>query len=70
MSSNAYEIRQGLLGQAQDILRERFTREWEQIRYLCDRDLVNPKTVTWPIPPTTEEIIKEAERLYIFVQTK
>ncbi len=70
MSANAYEIRQGLLGQAQDILREKFTREWEQTRYLCDRDLVNPKTVTWPSPPSTQEIITEAERLYKFVQQK
>ncbi len=70
MSANAYEIRQGLPGQAPDILREKFTREWEQTRYLCDRDLVNPKTVTWPSPPSTQEIITEAERLYKFVQQK
>jgi len=70
MSSNPYEIRQGLLGQAQDILREKFQRQWEQLRYLCDRDMVNPKTVTWPEPPSTEDIISEAEKLYKFVQTK
>jgi hypothetical protein len=32
--------------------------------------MVNPKTVTWPEPPSTEDIIAEAEKLYKFVQTK
>ncbi len=70
MSSNPYELRTQLLQQAQDILRSKFVNEHERVRYLCDRDMVNPKSVVWPHPPTTEQIIEVAERLYTFVQTK
>ena len=70
MSSKPFELRAGLLGQAEGILSHRYHQEHERLRYLCDRDLVDPKTVTWPVPPTTEEIIAEAEKLYKFVQTK
>ena len=68
--SNPYSLRAGLLGQAQDILATQYQTEYERIRYLCDRDLVDPKTVVWPKMPTTEEILAEAEKLYKFVQTK
>ena len=68
--SNAYTIRAGLLSQAEGILMGNYHNEYERLRYLCDRDLVDPKTVTWPTPPTTEDILTEAEKLYKFVQTK
>ena len=68
--SNAYTIRAGLLSQAEGILNHHYHIEYERVRYLCDRDLVDPKTVTWPTPPTTEDILAEAEKLYKFVQTK
>ena len=70
MSGTPYTLRAGLLGQAEKILQHRYHQEYERIRYLCDRDLIDPKTITWPVPPVTEEIIKEAEKLYKFVQTK
>ena len=71
MSGNTpYALRAGLLSQAEKILVHRYHQEYEKIRYLCDRDIVNLKTVLWPEPPTTEAIITEAEKLYKFVQTK
>lgn len=68
--SNPYNIRAGLLSQAQDILINQYHQENERLRYLCDRDLIDPKTVEWPKMPTTEQILAEAEKLYKFVQTK
>ena len=68
--SNPFSLRAGLLTQAEGILQTRYQQSYERLRYLCDRDMVNPKTVTWPDPPTTEDIIAEAEKLYKFVQTK
>ncbi len=70
MSGNPYDLRAGLLGQAQAILQNQYHQEYEKIRYLCDRDLVDVTTVTWPKMPTSDEIIAEAEKLYKFVQTK
>ena len=70
MSSKPYELRASLLGQAEGILNMRFHMEYDRIKYLCDRDLVDPKTVIWPQTPSSEEILIEAEKLYRFVQTK
>ena len=70
MSSKPFELRAGLLGQAEGILTSRYHQEYERLRYLCDRNLIDIKTVTWPTPPTTEDIVAEADKLYKFVQTK
>ena len=59
MSDNkrsGYEIRQGLLGQAQSILEQNAHMEYEI-------------TKKWP-KVTTEDIIDEAEKLYEFVLKK
>jgi hypothetical protein len=55
-SKTGYEIRQGLLGQAQNILEQNAHMEYEI-------------TKKWP-KLTTEDIIAEAEKLYNFVQKK
>ena len=70
MSGNPYDLRAGLLSQAQGILQNQYHQENERLRYLCDRNLLDPKTVTWPKMPTSDEIIAEADKLYQFVQTK
>lgn len=70
MSGNPYSLRAGLLSQAQDILLNQYYQEYEKLRYLCDKDLIDTATVTWPTMPTTEDIIAEADKLYQFVQTK
>ena len=51
-------------------IQNQYHQEYERIRYLCDRDLLDATTVTWPKMPTSDEIIAEAEKLYKFVQTK
>ena len=70
MSSNPYELRAGLLGQAEGILTHRYHAENEKLRYLCDTHKIDVETVKWPKPPTSDQIIAEAEKLYAFVQTK
>jgi len=70
MSSNPYILRADLLKQAQDILDHAYHSQIDKVRYLCDKDLVCPKTVYWPEPPTTEQVLAEAEKLYFFVQKK
>ena len=70
MNGTPYALRAGLLKQSEQILTHRYHTEYDRIRYLCDRDAVDFKTITWPVPPTTEDIIIEAEKLYKFVQTK
>ena len=70
MSSNPYELRAGLLGQAEGILTHKYHAENERLRYLCDTGKIDAGKVTWPEPPTSEEILVEAEKLYSFVQKK
>ena len=55
-NTSGYEIRQGLLGQAQDILQTNAHMHYE-------------RTKEW-VPVTTEAIIAEAEKLYSFVKTR
>lgn len=55
-NKTGYEIRQGLLGQAQSILEQNAHHEYEI-------------TKRWP-KLTAEDIIVEAEKLYSFVQKK
>ena len=62
MASNGYELRTGLLGQAQKILEHRYHCQVEQ----CARKGIACSAE----PPTTEDIIAEAEKLYAFVQKK
>ena len=70
MSASGYDIRAALLAQAQAILENQFQVRYETLRYLCDRDMVNPKEIQWPEMPTTENILAEAEKLYDFVKKK
>jgi hypothetical protein len=63
MASNPYELRQGLLGQAQQILVEAYHSEVQR----CRDQGVAAHNVKFP---STEDIIAEAEKLYAFVQKK
>ena len=63
MASNGYELRTGLLGQAQKILIEAYHCEVQR----CRDQGVAASHVKFP---TTEDIIAEAEKLYAFVQKK
>ena len=55
MSGNPYTLRAGLLSQAQGILQNQYHQELERIRYLCDRDLLDATTVTWPTKQETTQ---------------
>ena len=70
MSTNPYELRAGLLGQAQGILDHNYHAEMDRLRFLCEKAGLDASTVSWPTPPKTEDILAEAEKLYKFVQTK
>ena len=62
MASTPYELRQGLLEQAKQILEHRYHCKVQKCKdkgIACDAE-----------PPTTEDIIAEAEKLYAFVQKK
>ena len=63
MASNGYELRTGLLSQAQQILVEAYHSQVQRRR---DQG-VAAHDVKFP---TTEDIIAEAEKLYAFVQKK
>ena len=70
MSGNPYDLRAGLLGQAQGILDHKYHCSIDKLKQKIELNLIDPKTVLWPNPPTAEDIIIEAEKLYKFVQTK
>ena len=70
MSNNPYSLRAGLLGQAQNILDRKYHSEIETLRRKIELKVLDAKKVTWPDPPTSEDIITEAEKLYKFVCTK
>tara|TARA_Y100000310_G_C20233723_1_gene601460 strand:+ start:394 stop:573 length:180 start_codon:yes stop_codon:yes gene_type:complete len=55
-NKNGYEIRQGLLGLAHDIVQQNAHMTFEA-------------TKQWPTI-TTEQVIEEAQKLYEFVQNK
>ena len=70
MSKNPYTTRADLLSQAEHILNNKFNNEKDKLYILIDKTGKSPTDVTWPNPPTTEEIIAEAEKLYQFVNKK
>ena len=70
MSPNTkpFEIRARLLDQAESILNRRYHSEYDKIRLLLDKNLIDPKNVIWPVPPSTDDVLVEAEKLYKFIQ--
>ena len=75
MSSNPYELRASLLGQAEGILMQRYQTENDKVTNHIHLSLERDKTfdvntVVYPTFPTTDDIIAEAEKLYSFVQKK
>ena len=70
MSVNPYDLRRDLLGQAQTILDHKYHSELETIKRKVEFGILDPKTINWPVTPTSEDIITEAKKLYKFVQTK
>ena len=57
MSANPYDLRAGLLSQAQDLLAHKYHSLIDNIRTQIDLGVLDAKTVTWPDAPTTEDVI-------------
>ena len=70
MATNPYELRAGLLNQAEGILNHRYHQELYEVEQRLKLGLISSEEVQFPNCPTSEEIIIEAEKLYAFVQTK
>jgi hypothetical protein len=68
--SNPYELRQSLLAQANAILKEEHYLKLEITRTMIERGEMKPSEADWPLPPSTEEIIAEAKKLYNFIKEK
>ena len=73
LNKNAYEIRADILNQAQSIVMEKYNREfqvWEAsvTRHPDSGQIISIKDT--PIFPTNDEILKTANELYSFVDTK
>ena len=67
-SKSGYQLRTDLLGMAQGIVCDRHNRLESNEHFLAENDRTyHRKPVT---PYTTEDIIAEAEKLYVFVQKK
>lgn len=63
---NAYDIRQGLISQAQDLL----LQDWHQKMDIEKRRAELESRAPNPVPPVTaSDIVKTAEELYQFVTT-
>ena len=70
MKPNPYDLRAGLLGQAQGILDHQYHAQLETIQRKIELGVLKADQVTWPTPASAEDIIAEAEKLYKFVLTK
>ena len=68
--SNPYDLRAGLLNQAQVILDHAYHCRVDTLNRQIELNILDPKTVIWPEPPSTVDIIARAEQLYLFVQKK
>ena len=70
MKPNPYDLRAGLLGQAQGILDHQYHAQLETIQRKIELGILKADQVNWPAPASAEDIIAEAEKLYKFVLTK
>ena len=81
--SNPYQLRQGLLGQAERILVSKYQQRVDQIRFeqaciertrdhgsIVEYTERNGDPYVYPTFPTTEDIIAEAKKLYNFIKEK
>ena len=69
-NKSGYELRAGLLGQAENILVSRYHSMFREIELLIQHNLVEAKDAKFPSYPTMEEIVTQAELLLAFVNNK
>ena len=70
MSKSGYELRAGLLGQAEGILVSRYHSKFQEVDMNIQHKIIEAKDAKWPSYPTTDEIIAQAELLLAFVNNK
>ena len=68
MSNTPTHLRRELLMQAEHTLREHHFVRLEKIRCMIDSGEIKSSEAVYPTPPTTEEIIQEARKLYKFIK--
>ena len=69
-NKSGYELRAGLLGQAEGILVSRYHSMFREIELLIQHNIVEAKDAEFPSYPTKEEIVTQAELLLAFVNNK
>ena len=67
MSKSGYELRAGLLSQAENILVARYHSLRHEVEFAVQSNAIQPKDAKWPSYPTMDEIISQAEILLAFV---
>tara|TARA_R100000388_G_C7241948_1_gene162049 strand:- start:2359 stop:2574 length:216 start_codon:yes stop_codon:yes gene_type:complete len=70
MSKSGYELRAGLLGQAEGILAARYHSKFHEIELAIKHNIISAKDARWPSYPTTDDIVAQAEVLLAFVNNK
>tara|TARA_B100000287_G_scaffold133779_1_gene125751 strand:- start:165 stop:383 length:219 start_codon:yes stop_codon:yes gene_type:complete len=69
-NKSGYELRAGLLGQAEGILTSRYHANFREVELSIQHNIVEAKDARWPSYPTMEEIVTQAELLLAFVNNK
>jgi len=73
MNKNAYEIRTDILGMAKELVTQDFEMNWRLWEMSVKRDEHTGQVLSRdgaPQRPTIDEVLKAAERLYSFVDSK
>jgi len=72
-NKNAYEIRTEILGMAQGFVMDKFHNKHQKWQDSTDRHPESGailSTIDSPDYPTSDDILREAEKLYSFVESK
>ena len=69
MKPSTEELKSKILNQAQSILMVKFNSEMQKIQMMVGQKEITTMDAkaNWPKPPTTEDIIKEAHKLYKYL---
>ena len=70
MSKSGYELRAGLLAQAENILVSRYHTLRHEVEFDIQSNAIEAKDAKWPSYPTMDEIISQANVLLAFVNNK
>ena len=70
MSKSGYELRAGLLAQAENILVSRYHSLRHEVEFAVQSNAIQAKDAKWPSYPTMDEIISQANVLLAFVNNK